>query len=256
MRENRLYNDLAWTWPIISPPENYIKESEEYRKLILKYAKRDVKTLLHLGCGGGHNDCTLKRYFEVTGVDVSSAMLDLARKLNPEVTYLEGDMRAIRLGQTFDTVCILDSIDYMLTVDDLSAAFKTACDHLKPGGVFLTGIEEKPDTFKQNKTMVTQGTKEDLHITLIENLYDPDLSDTTYQSTLVFLIRQGEKLAIEVDRHLLGIFSVETWIDLMTKVGFEVKLVNLGLDDPHYPEVPMLIGIKPLEREKTGRWES
>lgn len=245
--KNRLYNDLAWTWPIISPPSDYVKESEEYRRLIIKHSKIEVKTLLDLGCGGGHNDFTLKRYFEITGVDVSSQMLEGAKKLNPEVTYLSGDMRSVRLGKTFDAVTIFDSISYMLTVEELHAAFQTAYVHLNPGGVFLTGIEEKPDTFKQNKTFVSTHKNDGVEITFIENQYDPDPRDTTFEATFIFLIRRGGDLAIEADRHLLGIFPVATWIDLAKKVGFEVTLVNLGLDDPNYPEVPMLVGIKPLK---------
>ena len=244
----RLYDDLAWTWPIISPPEDYIEESKKFRDLIIKHSKIEVKTLLDLGCGGGHNDFTLKRYFEITGVDVSSQMLEGAKKLNPEVTYLSGDMRSVRLGKTFDAVTIFDSISYMLTVEELRAAFQTAYVHLNPGGVFLTYMEEEtPERFTQNKTTVSTHTKGGVEITLIENQYDPDPRDTTFEATFIFLIRRGGDLAIEADRHLLGIFPVATWIDLAKKVSFEVTLANLKLDDPNYPEVPILIGTKPLK---------
>ena len=27
--ERRLYHDLAWTWPIVSPPERYVREARE-----------------------------------------------------------------------------------------------------------------------------------------------------------------------------------------------------------------------------------
>jgi predicted TPR repeat methyltransferase len=111
--QRRLYGDLAWTWPVISPPEDYVGEAETFCTAIREHAQVDVKTLLDLGCGGGHNDRTLKQHFEVTGVDVSEAMLSLARRLNPEVTYALGDMRTVRLGKTFDAVIVADSIDYM-----------------------------------------------------------------------------------------------------------------------------------------------
>jgi len=248
MKENRLYKDLAWTWPIISPPSDYVKESEEYRRLIGKHSKIEVKTLLDLGCGGGHNDFTLKRYFEITGVDVSSQMLEGAKKLNPEVTYLSGDMRSVRLGKTFDAVTIFDSISYMLTVEELHAAFQTAYVHLNPGGVFLTYMEEEtPERFTQNKTTVSTHTKGGVEITLIENQYDPDPRDTTFEATFIFLIRRGGDLAIEADRHLLGIFPLETWTDLLKEAGFDVKVVEIKLADPEFPSVPTLIGIKPLK---------
>jgi len=37
--ERRLYGDLAWTWPIISPVEDYIEETELFSKLIIEHSK-------------------------------------------------------------------------------------------------------------------------------------------------------------------------------------------------------------------------
>ena len=97
--EWRLYNDLAWTWPIISPVKDYIEETELFSKLIREYSKVEVKTLFHLGCGGGHNDHTFKKHFKITSADISEDMLTLAKKLNPEVNYRYGDMRTVRLEE-------------------------------------------------------------------------------------------------------------------------------------------------------------
>ena len=62
----RLYSDLAWMWPIISPAEDYVEETEFLAKLIKENSKIEVETLLHLGCGGGHNDYTFKKHFKET----------------------------------------------------------------------------------------------------------------------------------------------------------------------------------------------
>ena len=98
----RAYSELAWTEPIIAPPEEYVEETELFSKVIKEHSKIETRTLLHLGCGAGGNDYTFKRHFKVTGVDISEDMLEIARKLNPEVTYLYGDMRTIRLKERFD----------------------------------------------------------------------------------------------------------------------------------------------------------
>ena len=217
--QQRLYKDLAWTWPVFSPPQHYIDESLQIAREIRKHSQIEAKTLLHLGCGGGHNDYTLKKHFAVTGVDLSQAMLSLARQLNPEVTYLLGNMRSVQLDKNFDAVICLDSIDYMLTGDDLRAVFTTAFNYLKPGGVFITTVEETPDRFQQNKTNSVTRVKGDTEITFIENYYDPDPSDTTYQSTFIYLIRRQGKLQIETDRHLCGIFPLETWFRLLNEAG-------------------------------------
>ncbi len=238
--QRRLYGDLAWTWPIISPPDDYIQEAEDFRRVIQQHSRIEVRTLLDLGCGGGHNDYTLKKHFEVTGVDVSEAMLSLARTLNPEPTYLLGDMRTVRLGTTFDAVMIADSIDYMLTVEELQAAFVTAFVHLKPGGVFCTYAEQTLQSFQQNKTTCSTTVHGDVEITFIENVYDPDPTDTTYESTFVYLVRRAGQLEIETDRHLAGIFGLETWLALLREVGFEVEQRELEGED-----IPIFACIKP-----------
>ena len=235
-----MYGDLAWTWPIVSRPEHYAREAERFLQLTRQYAHLEVNTVLDLGCGGGHNDWTLKRDVQVTGVDVSEHMLALARKLNPQVEYIAGDMRSVRLGRAFDAVMAADAIDYMLTEQDLCAAFGTAYVHLKPGGVFCTYAEVTRENWQQNETHASLRTLGDVEIVFIENRYDPNPADTTYEHTFVYLIRSDGELTIETDRHSGGIFPLERWRQLLRKVGFSV--LPTKVDDEG---IPWLVGVKP-----------
>jgi len=245
--ERRLYGDLAWTWPIISPVEDYIEETELFSNLIIEHAKIEVKTLLHLGCGGGHNDYTFKKHFKVISVDISEDMLSLAKKLNPEVNYKYGDMRTLQLEEKYDAVAILDSINYIKTVEDLQKTFITTYEHLKPGGVFLTFAEKVTGQFTQNNTMCSTHSQGDVEITFIQNYYDPDLTDSSYEATFIFLIRIGGKLEVHTDCHLCGIFKLETWIELLKITGFEVNQAKFTHSTFAEGEsYPMLICIKPL----------
>ena len=84
MEKNRnwlSYNDLVWTEVVISSPEEYREEIELFCNTIKNSSKIQPKTLLHLGCGAGIYDHTLKEYFKVTGVDISNGMLRIAEKL-------------------------------------------------------------------------------------------------------------------------------------------------------------------------------
>ncbi len=246
----RLYNDLAWVWPIISPPEDYIEETQLLTRIIKEYSKIDVNTLLHLGCGGGHNDFTFKTSFSVIGCDISDSMLELAKTLNPEVTYLKGDLRSVRLEELFDAVVIYDAIDYMTTTEDLKSAFQTAYTHVKPGGVFLTVVEDLPEKFIQNKTDISVHSRGDIEIVFIWNKYDPDPSDTTYEYTFIYLIRHHGNLEIHTDRHICGIFSLDTWITLLEETGFDI--VQLKFEHSTFEEeetYPLLACIKPIHEE-------
>lgn len=237
----RLYHDLAWLWPLISPHEDYEEDSEHFAKLISETAGAPVVTLLHLGCGAGHNDHTFLRHFQVVGVDVSEDMLAQARILNPGASYLEGDMRQVRLGRTFSAVIALDATNYMYTEADLRAAFVTAHQHLEPGGIFLTCVEESTERFQQSKTVGSTHTFEGVDITFIQNLYDPNPNDTTYEATFLYLIRQAGKLTIESEASVCGLFPMLTWVKLMLEVGFDVKQFEYQHEGG---VLPILVGTK------------
>lgn len=218
--KEKLYSNLAWIWPIMSPPEDYIEEADHFITLVDKYAQIPVTTVLNLGCGGGHIDMTLKKRFKITGVDKSEAMLELARKLNPEANYIAGDMRTARLGRLFDAVVVHDAISYMLTQEDLMEVFKTAYAHLKPGGLFITVVEETPEHFQQNRVAAYTRSRDQVEITSIEHFYDPNRNDSIYDYTLIYLIRQNGDLQVEVDYHTCGVFPLFLWKDLMQQAGF------------------------------------
>ncbi|MBN2380814.1 class I SAM-dependent methyltransferase [candidate division WOR-3 bacterium] len=221
-RTNRLYNDLAWIWPIWGSVEEYRPESEDAARYFREFSKIEPKILLDITCGGGKNDFTLKKHFEVTGLDLSEEMLDNARKLNPECTYIQGDMRDFDLGREFDAVYINDGIAYITTEADLGRTFLNACKHLRPGGVMITIAENYKGNFKQNETKVFNSISEEPLITYIENNFDPDPLDTTYETTFVYLIREAGKLRIEHDLHTCGIFPIETWRKKLKAAGFEI----------------------------------
>jgi SAM-dependent methyltransferase len=245
IKENRLYKNMAWIWPTMSPPEDYIEEAEFLTDLIRSYMSYSPKTMLHLGCGGGHIDMTFKRHFQVTGVDISESMLGLARKLNPENKYIIGDMRDIRLEEKFDVVLLYDGINYMVSERDLKAAFETAHANLKDDGIVLTVVEETPSSFQQNKTKVQHRTGDDMELTYIENFYDPDPADSTYETTFVYLIRKDKRLTAELDLHICGMFEVEVWEMLLKEVGFTPSRDTFR-HSTFAPgeEYPILIGFK------------
>ena len=122
---NRLYGDLAWLWPIMSPPEEYADEAGYWLRALRSRLPSGRRRVLELGTGGGHFLHQLTGEYDATAVDLSEAMLAHSRRLNPGVAHHVGDMRSVRLGETFDAVLIHDAIDYMTTEDELRAAFET-----------------------------------------------------------------------------------------------------------------------------------
>ena len=222
----RLYTDLAWLWPMWGDAaDEYADYCRHVTSLIEQHAERPAHTLLDIGCGGGKNVFNLKGKFCVTGVDLSPTMLAQAGDLNPESTFVHGDMRRFRLGRTFDAVLMDDAISYMTCLADFVAAFRTASAHLNPGGVLVATPDVTTETFRQNQTIVTPGTRtrDEFDVIFVENVYDPNPADEQYETTILYLIRDHGHLRIEADHWTMGLFSLDTWRGVLRETGFEVN---------------------------------
>lgn len=223
----RLYTDLAWLWPMWGDAaDEYADYCRHVARLIEQHSERPARTLLDIGCGGGKNVFNLKGKFRVTGADLSPTMLAQARDLNPESTFVHGDMRTFRLGRTFDAVLMDDAISFMTCLADFVAAFRTASAHLNPGGVLVATPDVTTETFRQNRTITTPGThtgtRGELDVVFVENVYDADPADERYETTVLYLIRDHGHLRIEADYWTMGLFSLDTWRRVLREAGFEV----------------------------------
>jgi SAM-dependent methyltransferase len=101
--------------------------------------------VLDLGCGSGH---PVARFYvdsghRVTGVDVSGAMLALARQRFPSGTWIQQDMRALNLKKCFAAIIAWDSF-FHLPPDGQRAMFPVFARHAAPGAalLFTSGTEE------------------------------------------------------------------------------------------------------------------
>ncbi len=217
------YNELAWTDDILAPPETYEEEALIYVEAIKNRISAQTVTMLHLGCGAGGHDFHFKEHFSVTGADISEGMLALAKKRNPEVSYVKGDMKTIRLERKFGVVVIPDSIMYMTTLEDLKETVMNAARHLKTEGILLVVAHMKED-FKENN-FAYSGEKENIHITVLENNHI--VSNTTYEATMIHLMRQEDELSIHHEVHTLGLFSYDQWMDIFEMCQLKIDEINL-----------------------------
>jgi SAM-dependent methyltransferase len=204
----RFYGELARWWPQISPPEDYAEEAGEIARLL-----GDARTVLELGSGGGSNAVHLKDRYALTLTDLSPGMLDVSRALNPECEHVQGDMRTLRLGRTFDAVLVHDAIDYMTTEDDLRAALATAFAHCDRLALFMP--DELADTFEPSTDHGGTGD-----VRYLEWTYDPDPSDTWTVTEYVFALRDGERVRTVHETHRTGLYPRAFWLEALRDTGF------------------------------------
>ncbi len=231
VRDTLLYNELAYLWPTISPPEDYAVEAEDWRNALRRYLGAGRHTLLELGVGGGHNLSHLTAEFDAVAVDISPRMLELSQCLNPTVEHHLGDMRSFRLpGRRFDAVLIHDAVCYMLTEDDLRAAFATARAHLRPGGLLLVGPDLVRDTFRPGMKLSWSTERDGVQVNTEETVYDPDPTDSQVESHFTYTINERGAIRVERDVHVTGLFPIATWMSLMEEAGFRTDRIPLPGD--------------------------
>lgn len=241
----RMYDDLADYWTLVSAVEEYVEEAALYRRVLLDHGVSGPGTLLELGSGGGNNAFHLKATFEMTLVDRAEDMLRQSRRINPELPHHQGDMRDVRLDTLFDAVFIHDAISYMTSRDDLRRAMTTAFVHCRPGGVALFAPDETKERFEPSAS--SGGTDRDGRgVRYLEWAHDPDPDDEICVSDYAFLIREEDGgVRVVHDRHVHGLFSKQVWIDTIRAVGFEpYSAIYEHSDLPEGYE--LFVGVKPV----------
>jgi SAM-dependent methyltransferase len=116
------------------------------RELLNRFA-REVEgkgTVCDLGCGPGHLAGYLRArgLRDVIGLDLSPGMLEQARRLNPDIEFLQGDMRALDLPDgSLAGIAAFYSIIHN-PKDGVTAVLRELRRVLKPGGVLLLAFHK------------------------------------------------------------------------------------------------------------------
>jgi SAM-dependent methyltransferase len=227
----KLYGELAEWWPTFSTPAEYREEAAFFARVLTKECDTAPRTILELGSGGGNNASHLKKRFAMTLVDLSPHMLAVSRALNPGCEHIEGDIRTLRLGRTFDAIFVHDAVCHMTSEADLRAVMQTAFEHCRPGGVALFAPDFVRETFVENVDHGGNDTERG-SVRFLQWTTDPDPADTNYFVDFAILIRDGEgNTRVEHDRHTYGLFPRAIWRRLLRDVGFQVNTRTALLDD-------------------------
>lgn len=151
MSEQVFRSGYADQYDLLYREKDYEAECDLVEEMFRRHGDGQIHTILDLGCGtGGHAIPLTKRGYELVGIDHSPEMLALARrkleefKLEDDLhlpTFLQGDVRTLDLGQSFDAILMMFAVlSYQRTNDDVLAALRTVRQHLRPGGLFLADV--------------------------------------------------------------------------------------------------------------------
>lgn len=120
-------------------------EYSEWAEFILTEAARrgfEGGRILDLACGTGNSAAPLlMRGYEVTGVDASEAMLEVARRNHPQADWLHGEFTSFSAPGRFSLVqSVFDALNNLLAPEQMLSTLRRVHAHLEPGGIFMFDI--------------------------------------------------------------------------------------------------------------------
>jgi ubiquinone/menaquinone biosynthesis C-methylase UbiE len=124
------FDALAENWEQYRSRNAYYHNNEN---LLFRTYVRKGASVLELGCATGDLLASLEPARGI-GIDVSSQMLEIARRKHPHLTFLETDAIFFETDERFDTIIVNNLLEY---VEDIQGLFRTCRRLLKPRGRLL-----------------------------------------------------------------------------------------------------------------------
>jgi len=222
-----MYKQFAKYYDSIYGRKDYRTETESICKIVREYKISRGKDLLDAACGTGGHVQFLKKYFNITGLDLDKDMLKIAREKSPDVKFMRGDMRNFQINRQFDViVCLFSAIAHVKTYAGLKKTLRNFFRHLKPGGVMIVEPFENPKTFILNQSHAAYVNKPGLKLARI--------CVTKKRGSIAafdfhFLVADKTRIRYFVDRQDLGLFDTKKVLSIMKNVGFRSKILKGGI---------------------------
>ena len=152
-------------------------------KLVFPHLPKRAE-ILDLCCGTGQLTRLLTTYgYRVTGLDGSAEMLSYALENAPDAELIHADARSFKLPSSYHAVIsVFDSLNHIMTIDDLTKVFSNVFTVLRQDGIFLFDLNMEPGfrlTWEDNFGIV-----EEDHICVVRTSYRPEERIASFDATV------------------------------------------------------------------------
>jgi 2-polyprenyl-3-methyl-5-hydroxy-6-metoxy-1,4-benzoquinol methylase len=123
--------------------DEFSQQCVDYLEDLLSQLRCQGKTVLDLACGTGTAAILMaKQGYQVTGVDISAAMIRIAKRKAKQaglpVRFFRQDMHEFNLQQKVELVtCFFDAMNHIYTYTDFAKVCKNVSRVLQPSGMFI-----------------------------------------------------------------------------------------------------------------------
>ncbi|MDZ5253836.1 class I SAM-dependent methyltransferase [Clostridium sp. LIBA-8841] len=192
------------------------KDSIRYVDLIINVISTfnlNVSSILDVGCGTGILAKELKNMnFEVSGIDISEDMINVANETTAGIEFAVSDMRNFNLNKKFDMItCTFDAINYVIADEDMKDTMNNIYYHLNSNGFFIFDINT-PYLYEDKHFGVIKREFDGIHF---EQILEYDR--TTQIGTTLFDFGNDD-----LEKHVQRAYSVEKMDEYLVNAGFKI----------------------------------
>lgn len=201
------------------------QEWAEYIKGLLQTYEVESGLVLDLGCGTGNLTQILAHSgYDMIGIDNSEDMLEIAMEkkyeTNLDILYLLQDMREFELyGTVKAVVSICDSLNYILSEEELVDVFKLVNNYLDPKGIFIFDLNTQYKYEQILGERVIAENREDCSF-IWDNYYDKEERLNEYDLTL-FIKEEEDLFRKYQESHYQKAYELDTIKALLLEAGME-----------------------------------
>lgn len=207
----------------------------QYGNSVIDLIDNNCKTVLDLGCGNGAlSKAMFDKGYNVTGIDASKELLDIARENYPDIRFIEADATKFSLEQPVDVV-FSNAVFHWINKEYQQDMLKCVYEALKENGQFV---------FEFGGYGNNQLIHKALEKTFLEHnhIYEMFFYFPTISEYATLLENAGFRVtyAILFDRstELKGEDGLKDWIKMFVKTPFSVvnedekrKIMNEAVKD-------------------------
>lgn len=205
--------------------KDYGAAVREIRRFLDQEAPQ-AKRLLDVGCGTGRHLELLRERYDVEGLDLNPAMLEVARERCPGVTFHEADMADFSLDGRFDVVtCLFSSIGYTRTEERMRSAVLCMRRHLRPGGVLLVEPWFTPEAYWTGTITANHVDQPELKIAW---MYPSERDGPVSVLDIHYLVGRPDGVESFRERHELGLFTIEQHLSALHDAGLAARHESAG----------------------------